>query len=99
MRLNKVGVLSAGKLSGLLYALLGLIFGGLFALFSLVGAGAGLSGDEAGAAGMMFGFGVAAVIIFPILYGIMGFVGGLLMAALFNLVSGISGGLEVDITQ
>jgi len=98
MRLNKVGVLSAGKVSGLLYALLGLIVGAIFALLSLVGAGAALGGEEGGAA-LGFLFGVGAIIFLPIFYGIMGFVGGMIMAALFNLVAGISGGLEVDITQ
>ena len=35
MVLRSVGVLSAGKLMGLLYAVLGLIFGGFFSLLSL----------------------------------------------------------------
>ena len=45
------------------------------------------------------GFGVAAILILPILYGLLGFLGGMLTAALYNLVSGLAGGLEVDITQ
>ena len=76
MRLNRVGVLSAGKLSGLLYTLLGLIIGGIVALASIVGATAGFGApSEAGTMGMLFG--VGAVVILPILYGLMGFLSGL----------------------
>jgi hypothetical protein len=100
MRVNRVGVLSAGKLSGLLSALMGLIFGAIFALISMVGGvGAAADSDATGAAGLLFGFGVAAIIVLPILYGLFGFLYGMLGGLLYNLVAGIAGGLEVDITQ
>jgi hypothetical protein len=41
-------------------------------------------------------FGVGAVIVFPIFYGCIGFVMTLIMAWLFNIVVGITGGVEVD---
>jgi hypothetical protein len=46
----------------------------------------------------MFGalFGVGAIILLPICYGILGFIGTLIMAWLFNIAAGIVGGVEVD---
>jgi hypothetical protein len=100
MVISKVGVLSCGKVMGALYALIGLIVGACLALFSLIGAGfaAGAGGDDGAAAGM-FGamFGVGAVIMLPLFYGFAGFIGGLITAAIYNLVSGAVGGLELDV--
>ena len=42
-------------------------------------------------------FGAGAVIALPNFYGIMGFVGGIIMAAIYNFVAGIVGGLELDL--
>lgn len=103
MVIRKIGVVSCGKVSGTLYALIGLILGACFAIISLLGAGAAMAArDEtgAGALGGMFGaaFGVGAIILFPVLYGLLGFIGGLITALLYNLVAGIVGGIEVDLS-
>ena len=94
--INRVGVLSLAKVLAALYALLGLVFGALMAFFSLIGAGLG---QASGAEGAWFGalFGVGAVIILPILYGVMGFLGGALTAFLYNICSGIVGGVEIEV--
>ncbi len=42
------------------------------------------------------GVGVAAIIILPIVYGCIGFVMTLIMAALYNLVAGWVGGMEIQ---
>jgi len=102
MVIRKIGVLSCGKVSGALYALLGVLIGSCVALFSLIGAGAMMAArDESGAGqlGGMFGavFGVGAIILFPLFYGVVGFIGGLITAFLYNLVAGIVGGIEVDL--
>ncbi len=99
MRLTRVGVFSAGKLTGLLYTLFGLIFGACFAVISMVGGTFGAADADATGLATFMGFGVAAILLLPILYGLLGFLGGMLTAALYNLVSGLAGGLEVDITQ
>ena len=41
--------------------------------------------------------GVGAVIVFPILYGLMGFVATLIAAWLYNVAAGVVGGVEVDV--
>jgi len=96
MTITRVGPLSAAKVAGLLYVVIGLIAGALVSLFSMAGAAIGAgSGNGDGA---MFGalFGVGAIILLPIFYGFFGFVGTLLMAALFNVAAGMVGGIEVD---
>ena len=100
MVIKSIGPLSLAKLMGLLYAGLGLIFGAMFALFSLVGGGAMMAAanqDSATGAGMMAGFGLAAIILFPIFYGVLGFVVGLISAFLFNLSAKFAGGLEIEV--
>jgi hypothetical protein len=96
--IRQLGVLSMAKLQGALYALLGLIVGAMFALFSLFGATLGntFAGGH-GNAIFGFAFGLGAIIFFPIFYGVLGFVGGLVIAALYNLVAGIVGGLEIEL--
>jgi hypothetical protein len=99
MVITKVGVMSLGKLMGLLYAAIGIVFGLLYALFAVVGGGAMMAmggGDGAMGGGMMMGMGIAAVIILPIFYGVLGFIGGLITALLFNLAAKYTGGLEIE---
>jgi hypothetical protein len=43
--------------------------------------------------------GIMAVVVMPIMYGIIGFIGGIIMAAIYNLVAGVVGGLEFDFEQ
>lgn len=95
MVLRRIGVLSCGMIAGTLYALIGLILGGFFALFSLFGAALGAAAGEA--SGLFAGlFGIGAVIFFPIMYGVLGIIGGMISAALFNLVASMTGGLELE---
>jgi hypothetical protein len=42
-------------------------------------------------------FGVGAVFLLPIVYGIMGFLGGVITAVIYNLAAGAVGGLEVEL--
>lgn len=96
--ITSIGVLSLAKMLGVLYAFLGLFFGGILTLFSVMGAafGSAAGRDSQGVAAMLFG--VGAVIILPIIYGCIGFVGGLITAPLYNLVAKIMGGLEIELS-
>jgi hypothetical protein len=93
MIVRRVGPLSFAKITGVLYALMGLLFGAIFSLVSLAGFAAA-SGQE-GAAGMLFG--VGAIVILPIFYGVLGFLFSLIGAALYNLIAGWVGGVELDL--
>lgn len=90
MVIKRVGPLSCAKVAGLLYVILGFVFGACFSLLAMAGFASGA--DSA----MPFFFGVGAIVFLPIFYGALGFVGTLVMTSLFNLVVGITGGVEVD---
>jgi hypothetical protein len=77
-----------------MYAAMGLLFGALFACIALVG-GFARSGDETAA--FSAGFGVGAVVVFPLLYGVAGVVFGALSAWLYNVFAGMVGGIEVQL--
>ena len=89
MVIRRVGALSCAKVAGLLYLILGFVFGACISLFAMTG----LAGSDNP---MGFFFGGAAIVALPIFYGFFGFLGTLVMAALFNLVAGLTGGVEVD---
>jgi hypothetical protein len=92
MVIRRVGPLSCAKIAATLYAILGLIFGGLLSLVAMAGA-FGSDDAELGPMGAMFGIG--AIVLLPILYGCLGFVMTLLMAWLYNVAAGIVGGVEI----
>jgi hypothetical protein len=94
MIVKRLGPLSFAKVTGVLYGLFGLIAGCIFALIALAG---GAVSDKPG--GPVFGalFGVGAIVFLPILYGGLGFVMTLLMAALYNGVARWVGGVEIQV--
>ena len=94
MELKRVAPGSAFKVAGGIYGALGLVIGCLFSLFALVGAG--IAGNsEAGFAGALFG--VGAIVIIPIFYGLLGAVMAAIMASLYNLIARLLGGLELEL--
>ena len=94
MVIKRVGPLSCAKVAGLLYAALGAIVGVFVALFSLAGA---FASDSSGGAGLGALLGVGAIVIAPVFYGCLGFVFALIAAALYNVVAGFTGGVELDV--
>jgi hypothetical protein len=92
--IKRFDVMSCGIMLGALYVFVGLIVGGIFFLFSLVGIAAG-GGGEAAMGGLIGG--VGAIILFPLIYGAMGFIGGIIGAVLYNLVAGVVGGIRMDL--
>ncbi len=91
MHMKSINPLSAAKVLGLFYVILGLIAGLFLAVVAGVGAAAGGNGMQgAGAA-------VGMIIFMPVVYGIGGFIGGALAALLYNLVAKIAGGIEFDV--
>jgi hypothetical protein len=96
MVITRVGPLSAAKIAATLYAIMGLIIGAFFSLAALAGAFASGS-DDTPFAMMPAIFGVGAVILLPILYGCMGFIGTLIAAWIYNGIAATVGGVELDV--
>lgn len=97
MVVRRIGVLSLGKILGVIYAVLGLLLGGLFAVFSLFGAAMGMAQGQ-GNAWMGAFFGVGAVVFMPLLYGFFGFLGGIIVSAVYNAASSVMGGIELELS-
>lgn len=81
-----------------IYGCMGLPFLPLFALAGMAGAFAQhaqphQAAPAAAVAGLFFGIGI----FMPVIYAVMGFVFGLIGAALYNLVARWFGGFEVDV--
>ena len=96
-RLTRIAPMPVAKIFGILYALFGLIFLPFFVIAGLAGLFADGSNANAGAAGLMIGGMIAMAVIFPIMYGVMGFFGGLLVAAMYNLIARWVGGIEFEV--
>ena len=96
VKIEKIGVSSAAKIYGLTLGILGFVIGIFYALF--LTAFTGLFGDEISSFGAG-GLGIVMVIVFPIMYGIMGFIFGALGAVVYNFVASKIGGLEISLSK
>jgi hypothetical protein len=94
MIVKRLDVLSVAKIYGAISLAFGLLIGICFALASMVGAGLSES-SEVSFLGPMLGIG--AVIALPIFYGVMGFIGGAIGAALYNVFAGMVGGVRIEV--
>ena len=96
MVLKKVGILSFAKIYTILMAIAGLIVGIIFTVIAfLVQAFAAATSGEA-----VPGFvalGAANIVIMPIVYAIIGFVSGVIMAWLYNVIANLVGGVELEL--
>jgi hypothetical protein len=90
--IKSVGVLSVAKITGLMYACMGLLFAPLFLLIGVLAAAAGQRNNPL--AGI---FSVGIALLLPLFYGVMGFVGGLAGAFFYNLLARWVGGFELEL--
>ena len=91
--LKHIGPVSAFKIGLVSYAFLGLIAGVFCSLIALTGA------SFAPHAHIPFArtVGIMAVILCPIVYGIIGGIAAVISAVIYNLASGWVGGVEIEI--
>ena len=94
MVVKRIGPMSCAKLAGTLYAIIGLCIGAVMSLLSMAGLFPGGTGDSAITGAL---FGALAIVFVPIFYGVLGFVTTLISAALYNVLAGVVGGIEVDL--
>jgi hypothetical protein len=97
MIIRRVGPLSCAKIAAALYAVMGLIIGGIFSLVGMAGAFASAADESLGSGFFPAMFGMAAIVVLPIMYACMGFIGTLIAAWLYNVLAGSIGGIELDV--
>lgn len=85
-QIRRFGVLQTAKVAGALYALLGLVFVPVFLVMSMF-----MPRQE--------GMGPGLALALPILYGVFGFIFAALGCAIYNLVAGLVGGVEVELAD
>lgn len=90
--IKSVGVMSVGKIMGVIYGALGLLFLPIFLVAGIAGSLSGGRAGAFGAAGALF-----LAVLFPILYGVLGFVAGAIGALLYNLFANWIGGIEINL--
>jgi len=92
--IKSVGPVSAGKVLGMFYLILGglvgLVFGSVMTISSLLTEGAL-------AKGVLSLIGIGMVVLFALLYGAMGFICAWIAAHLYNLAAGWIGGIEIGL--
>jgi len=84
MIIRRIDPMSFAKIFAVIYAVMGMI-GGIF--FAVIGSAI---------PGMGSSFGLGAIILFPILYGVIGFIVTAIMAWIYNLVAGWVGGVRIE---
>jgi hypothetical protein len=89
--IKSMDVLSVGKIYALVMAIIGFI-GGI--IIALVGSAASTF-SRPGMWGA--GLGVLSIIVLPIVYGIIGFIIGVIAAAIYNLVARWVGGIKIEL--
>lgn len=95
MRLIRIEPFSVAKIIGVIYAILGFVMGVIFS----VSAALLPQADMIGMGNMMAipGYGYLAWLVWPIAYGITGFISALVFAALYNVLSRSVGQIEVEL--
>jgi hypothetical protein len=86
-QIKRFSIGQAAKVMGVLYVLIGLIFIPFFLLMGMLG-----PAEETG-----FPLGTMFAVAMPVLYGIFGIITGAIGAALYNLVAGWVGGIQVEL--
>ncbi len=101
LRIKKLGVMSVAKMYCVMMFVISLIiaipYGLIIILYSLLGAGV-VGGNEAlaiGGGGVVIG--ILVMVGLPILYAIIGFIGGAIAALIYNIFAGLVGGIEIEV--
>jgi hypothetical protein len=90
-QLTYIAPLRAGIVLGILYGILSLVFVPIFLL------GALFASKSTHPVPAIFGVGFAVVM--PVIYAAVGFIGGVIASALYNLVAKWTGGLDFEVRE
>ncbi len=97
VKLKSIDPLSFGALGAILYGFIGLFYG--FIIMIIASIGATFAHSFEGSSSVLAGLGVAGIIIFPLIFAILGFIGGLIGALIINLALAILKGLKIKIEE
>ena len=100
VQIKRMGVFSCAKIYSITLAAMGLIVGVIYGLIFIVLGGAMMAGggrDAGMAGGSTLVIGLVMMIAIPVMYGILGFIAGIIGALVYNVAAGIVGGLELEI--
>lgn len=99
MVIRRISPWSCAKVAGVLQAAMGVIVGLLFSVIGFVAGSLGGAMHETSFSGPAMGlmFGAGAIVILPIVYGILGLVAGALSAFIYNMAAAVIGGIEIDV--
>jgi hypothetical protein len=99
VEIKRLDVGSVVKVTFILYAVLGLVIGIIYMLATVIfsglfGARYGMH-DPLGSRALAMGLGVLMVPLMALLYGLLGALGGLIVALLYNVISKAIGGVKI----
>lgn len=100
LRIKKLGVLSVAKIYAVIMTVIMLIISIPYGLFIMIFGAAMMSGGQgegllAGGGGIVLG--LLVMIGLPIFYGVIGFIAGAIGAFIYNIFSGLVGGVEIEV--
>ena len=84
---------------GIICALLGLLVGAFFAFFSLLDAAVGMANSQGSGTFIGLFLGVGSLIFWPIFYGVVGGVLGVIPALIYDGVAYLIGGIEIELEE
>jgi membrane-anchored protein YejM (alkaline phosphatase superfamily) len=90
--IKSIEIISWAKIHALFGIVFGLVYGVLFAIM----------GTAIGAAYSMPGattLGLLSIIVFPIIFGIMAFICGAILAFIYNIFASKVGGIEIELAE
>jgi hypothetical protein len=96
-RIKSIAPLSLGKILGILFACLGLLILPFFLIFALIIPHLPHARGNPGMTGFPAIFGVGMALMLPVFYGVLGFLQGVIGAAIYNLLARWIGGIEVEV--
>jgi len=99
LKLKKIGVLKMALFSGLFSFFIGFISAILMWILMGILSGYMMSGIEGTGGFISIGFSMMNLIIFPFVYGIIGFIAGLIFTPIMNLIFKIIKGLDILIEE
>lgn len=101
LRINKLGIISVAKMYAAMAFVISLLIAIPYGLFVIIISLVGASGAEGEAAFALGGggaiVGLLVMIVLPLIYALMGFIGGLIAALIYNIFAGLVGGIEIEV--